>query len=108
MKPQNKYGNRKTATGDSAKERRRLAELKLMERAGAISDLKCQVKFELIPKQENSDGKCIERACSYIADFTYYQCGAFVVEDVKGFRTPEYIIKRKLMLYRYGIVIKET
>ena len=45
--------------------------------------------------------KCIERAVTYIADFTYYEHGKKVVEDVKGMRTKDYIIKRKLLRWRY-------
>jgi hypothetical protein len=65
------------------------------------------VKFELIPSQRY-DGKVIERPCHYIADFTYMENGNLVVEDTKGFRTKDYIIKRKLMLYLCGIRIKEV
>ena len=104
--PQNKYRNEKiTADGitfDSKKEYYRYCELKLMERAGQVIDIRRQVKFELIPKQEG------ERAVNYIADFVYKDGSGEVVEDTKGIRTPEYIIKRKLMLYRYGIKIKEV
>ena len=71
---------------------------KLMQRAGVISDLQMQVSFELIPSQK-VDGKVVERAVNYIADFVYQQNGQKVVEDTKGMRTKDYIIKRKLMLY---------
>ena len=105
-----KYGNRKTTWNgveyDSAKEARRAAELRLMQRAGIISDLREQVKFELIPAQRR-DGKT-ERPVNYIADFVYTENGETVVEDVKGMRTKEYIIKRKLMLWEFGIVVKEV
>ena len=101
-----KYHNIKTKNGDSKKEARRKAELELMQRAGLISDLRCQVPFELIPLQK-IDGKCAERACKYVADFVYTKDGKTVVEDVKGFRTKDYIIKRKLMLWRFDIKIKE-
>ena len=101
-----KYKNRKTVvngeTLDSRREAFRYAELLLMEQAGAIKDLRRQVKYELIPKQEG------ERACFYVADFVYEEEGKTVVEDCKGFRTDVYKLKRKLMLYRYGIRIKET
>ncbi|MGM9680364.1 MAG: DUF1064 domain-containing protein [Eubacteriales bacterium] len=83
---------------DSLAEYRRWKELNLLLRAGLISDLRRQVRYELIPKQ----GK--ERTVYYIADFVYAENGETVVEDVKGVRTKEYIIKRKLMLYRYGIL----
>lgn len=118
-----KYHNKKITvdglTFDSKKEYQRWIELCLLEKAGEISDLERQVKFILIPSQREPDqinsrgtlkkGKVIERECSYKADFTYKDKeGNLVVEDAKGMRTKEYIIKRKLMLFRYGIVIKEV
>jgi hypothetical protein len=105
----NKYGAKKIidpATGyvfDSKKEFIRWCELRILERSGNISDLKRQVKYELIPKQAG------ERACMYVADFVYINSdGNTVVEDTKGVRTDAYRIKRKLMLWRHGIRIKET
>lgn len=107
----NKYHNRKVTrdgeTFDSVKEYRRFCELRLLERAGAVTDLRRQVKFELIPTQR-IDGKVVERACSYVADFTYMENGQQVVEDAKGMRTQEYRLKRKLMLWVHGIRIRET
>jgi len=50
----------------------------------------------------------VERACTYVADFSYTENGRRVVEDTKGMKTRDYIIKRKLMLYVHGIRIKET
>ena len=102
-----KYKNRRLTAPDGQKfdsvaEYHRWGCLRLMERAGAIKDLKRQVKYELIPKQEG------ERACSYVADFTYYENGKLVVEDCKGFRTDAYKIKKKLMLWVHKIKIKET
>ena len=102
-----KYGNVKTVTTDgikhdSIKEANRWCELKLLERAGVIQDLQRQVKYELFPKQEG------ERAVYYIADFVYTENGKKVVEDVKGMRTKEYKLKKKMMLYFHGIRIKET
>lgn len=106
-----KYGNRKVIRDgiefDSIKECQRYCELKLMQRAGLISDLQMQVSFELIPSQR-VDGKVVERAVNYIADFVYKQDGLKVVEDTKGYKTPEYIIKRKLMLWVHGIRIREV
>ena len=93
-------------TFDSQKEYRRFRELSLLERAGKITELQRQVKFELIPSQR-IDGKVVERACSYVADFVYMENGKKVVEDTKGFKTKDYIIKRKLLLKEYGIQIKE-
>lgn len=108
-----KYNNKKiTVDGqifDSKKEAKRYKELRLLEKAGAIKDLRTQVKFKLIPAQrDEATGKVIERECSYKADFVYEEDGKTVVEDVKGFRTKEYVIKRKLMLWRYGIRIREV
>lgn len=106
-----KYHNRKVTrdgeTFDSVKEYRRFCELRLLERAGAVTDLRRQVKFELIPAQR-IDGKVVERACSYVADFVYMENGQQVVEDAKGMRTQEYRLKRKLMLWVHGIRIRET
>lgn len=111
-----KYGSKKVkkdgAVFDSIKEYTRWRELKLLERAGKIWDLKRQVPFTLIPAQKEG-GMVVERACKYIADFTYMESGAdglseLVVEDTKGFKTPEYIIKRKLMLKEFGIRIREV
>ncbi len=87
---------------DSKREAHRYYELLLLEKAGEISDLKLQVPYELIPKQKG------ERACIYKADFVYRQNGETIIEDVKGVRTDAYKIKRKLMLWRYGIRIREV
>lgn len=105
----------------SMKEARRWRELKLMESAGMIHGLTRQKKYVLIPAQREPDtvgkrggkikGKLIEREVSYIADFMYYdKDGNAVVEDVKSpaTKTKEYIIKRKLLLFKYGIKIQEV
>lgn len=118
----NKYRNQKNEVDgivfDSKKEAKRFQELRLLEKAGAIQNLKTQVEFELIPAQRGPDtigkrggvkkGKLIERKCSYRADFVYQENGKTVVEDTKGMRTKDYIIKRKLLLYVHGIRIKEV
>jgi hypothetical protein len=103
---------------DSKKEARRYYELLTLERAGVISDLQRQVKYVLIPAQREPDiigprggrrpGKLLERECAYIADFVYLEGGKTVVEDAKGMRTEVYKIKKKLMLERYGIRIREV
>lgn len=128
----NKYNNKKTYTADgnlhdSQREAVRWAELLLLQRAGKIRELERQVSFELIPahfeevytgefyKRGTHAGEpkkkriCIEKSVTYIADFVYIDCdtGEKVIEDAKGERTKEYIIKRKLMLYLKGIKIKE-
>lgn len=103
-----KYGNVKTGGYDSRKEAKRGGELDLLETLGEITDLKKQVRFEVIPKQVDAAGKCIERAMHYVADFTFIdKDGVFHCIDVKGFRTPEYKIKRKLLLYLHKIRIEE-
>ena len=106
-----KYANEKAVAGglqfESRKEARRYQELRLLERAGEIQNLQRQVKFELLPSQRYN-GKVIERPVNYIADFTYTENGKLVVEDTKGFRTKEYMLKRKMMLYLCGIRIREV
>ena len=80
-----------------------------------------QVKFELIPAQYEEyerygkngqrlkDGRrLLEMECSYIADFVYEEGGNQIVEDTKGMKTKDYIIKRKLMLHKHGIRIREV
>lgn len=86
----------------SKHEAERYAELKSLERFGIITDLRTQIKFELIPKGEN------QRACNYYADFVYYQNGVQIVEDTKGYRTDVYKLKKKLMYQVWKIKIKET
>ncbi|MCD8190699.1 MAG: DUF1064 domain-containing protein [Clostridiales bacterium] len=107
-----KYHSRKTTTEegtfDSKKEYRRWQELKLLERGGAIHDLRRQVPFTLVPSQRGGDGKVVERPVKYVADFVYIKDGRTIVEDTKGVKTPDYIIKRKLMLLMHGIRIFET
>lgn len=107
MKYHNKKITKDGETYDSIKEYRRWCELKLMERAGVITDLKRQVKFELIPSQK-VDGKVVERPVTYVADFVYWKDHQFMVEDTKGFKTKDYILKRKMMLWIHGIRIQEV
>ena len=125
----NKYGNKKVIvngiTFDSKREARRYGELLFLEKCGAISDLKRQVTYELVPTQKEKstkvykkgrkkgqpiEGKVIEKAVTYIADFVYTDTatGKTVVEDSKGMRTRDYIIKRKLMLFIHDIKIHEV
>jgi hypothetical protein len=101
----NKYGSRRTTvdgvTFDSAKEARRFGELVMMQKAGHISGLRRQVPFDLVVNGH--------KVATYRADFCYVDAsGLDVVEDVKGFRTPVYRLKRKLMLACWGIDIKEV
>lgn len=107
-----KYHSRKITidglTFDSMREAKRYRELALLQRAGEISDLRTQVKYTLIPAQKKPSGGT-ERAITYTADFVYEdKDGKEVVEDSKGMRTQQYIIRRKLMLYVHGIEVKEV
>ena len=118
----NKYHNHKFHGFDSIKEAKRYSELCLLQKADKISGLDRQVRFELIPAQYDTirnysktgkrlkdKQKCVERAVEYIADFVYTDTdGCEIVEDTKGKRTKEYIIKRKLMRYLKGITIQEV
>lgn len=109
MKRPSKFGNVKTIVDGvsfmSAKEGRRFSELKLLERAGEISNLKLQPRYPLIV-----NGKKI---CTYVADFSFDErkgegVWAPVVEDAKGFRTREYINKAKLFEAIFGFPVREV
>lgn len=119
-----KYRNNKVvfedgSTFDSMKEYGRYLDLLAMEKAGEIKDLRRQVKYILIPAQREPDtvgkrggikkGKLLEREVAYFADFVYINIvsGEEIVEDTKGIRTTEYILKRKMMLYFHHIRIHE-
>ena len=109
----NKYRNKKVKvdgnTFDSQREARRYKELKLMERAGVIKDLELQPKFELIPTIR-TDRETLYKV-SYYADFRYTdtKTGGVVVEDVKGYKTKTYILKKKMLLHKYqGIDFREV
>ena len=129
----NKFGARKVTDPvthevfDSQKEYKQWCVLRLLERAGKISDLQRQVKFELIPTQRKESrevykagpqkglpkpGELIEKPCTYIADFVYIQNGKKIVEDTKGYKKGAaydlFVIKRKLMLYIHGIKVREV
>ena len=120
-----KYRNKKTVVDgivfDSRKEALRYGELSMLQRAGVISDLEIQKEYELIPAQYETfprygkngnrlkDGKrCIEKPVKYKADFVYKENGSVIVEDAKGVKTKDYIIKRKLMLYVHNVRIREV
>lgn len=106
---QNKYHAKKTKIGDRVFDSRHEAEcyaaLKRREDNGEIQDLQCQVRFELIPLQR-INGKTL-RSATYIADFTYTENGEKVVADAKGVKTDVYQLKKKLMVQKYGILVKE-
>ncbi len=102
----NKYHNKKITvdglTFDSKREATRWSELKLLQRAGEIYDLQRQVPYIVIPKKNK------QRETKYIADFRYMENGKEIVEDSKGFRTPEYMLKKKLMYTVHDIEVRET
>lgn len=108
----NKYHAKKTTVCgivfDSKREAARYVELRDLERAGAIRDLKRQVRYELIPAFD-AGGKHY-RPTSYVADFVYTDCetGGEVVEDCKGYRTDVYRLKAKLFAHKFGVAILET
>jgi len=105
---ENKYHNKRVTvdgiTFQSVKEASRWQELRMLERAGEITGLVRQQKIELIPKTK------LYRACYYVCDFIYFDKreNKTIYEDVKGVRTKEYLLKRKLLYWRHGIEIKET
>ena len=97
-----KYRNRPTNGYSSRKEANRAAELQALQRSGVISGLREQTEWILVPKQEG------ERAVKYRSDFDYRdEKGKLVVEDTKGFRTRDYVIKRKLMRFVHNIAVVE-
>lgn len=106
-----KYHARKTVvdgiTFDSKREAKRYQELKLLERKGIVSNIQRQVRVELVPPFD-CDGKHF-RGIYYVVDFVYTDSeGNEIWEDVKGMKTPVYLLKRKLVAYRYQKIIKET
>lgn len=110
MRAPSKYGNRRTVVDNisfaSAKEARRYAELKLLERAGEITDLRLQPRF---PLKVND-----ALVTTYVADFAYRHTfhGAImaqeIIEDAKGFRTDVFIIKSRLFAAIHGFQIREV
>ena len=102
----------------SGKEGERFIYLRELEKRGEISNLRRQVRFELLPaaykdvvKHLKTKDKVVRRLflnpVSYVADFVYEKDGQTVVEDTKGYKTPEYIIKKKMMYALKGIEIQE-
>lgn len=99
----NKYNAKREGKYASRREAKRAIDLQILEKAGVIYDLKEQIRFELIPKQDGELPLC------YVADFQYFdETGKLITEDCKGYRTEVYRIKRKLMLHVHGIKLLET
>lgn len=125
-KTKGKYKNKKVEYDgfgfDSTKEKDRYVFLKDAEKKGIITDLKRQVKFELIPSikekyvkqlktKEKECERTVQLAISYTCDFQYKKDGAIVVEDVKAspkFIDPTYILKEKIFRWKFGFSIKRV
>lgn len=106
-----KYHNKKTIVDgqlfDSKKEAQRWRELAILESCGVIEGLKRQTEYLLIPSQKGQTRT--ERPVKYVADFEYIDGnGEKIVEDAKGLRTRDYVLKRKLMLFIHGIEVREV
>lgn len=106
MQRRNKFHAIKTVvdgiTFDSKREAKRYQDLKLLQRAGEIQDLvvdKASLRYKL-----EVNGVLIGK---YTGDFGYTEKGVRILEDVKGVRTRDYILRKKLMKALYGIDIKE-
>lgn len=105
VKATSKYHSKKVIIDgikfDSKKEGDRYIQLKLLKNAGLIKDLELQKSFQLQPTFKKN-GKTY-RKISYIADFCYFDIhlGKYIVEDVKGFKTKEYALKKKMFEYVY-------
>ena len=106
FKKSSKFGAKKTMvdgiTFDSKWESERYGQLKAMERGGIVTDLKLQVKYDIVINDI--------KICKYIADFVYKEESPDgkireIVEDAKGFETPEFKLKKKLMKAVHGIDI---
>ena len=106
FKKSSKFGAKKTIvdgiTFDSKWESERYGQLKAMERGGIVTDLKLQVKYDIVINDI--------KICKYIADFVYKEESSDgkireIVEDAKGFETPEFKLKKKLMKAVHGIDI---
>jgi hypothetical protein len=101
----NKYSNKKVILDnikfDSKAEKNRYMELKILEKSGLIKELELQKEFELQPSFKKN-GKTY-RKITYKADFYYFDnhLNRYVVEDVKGYKTDVYKLKKKMFEYRY-------
>lgn len=121
VKKRSKYGNRKVVRDgikfDSEREAARFTELKVLRAMGRIRDLRLQVNFTLVEGYKTIEGKRI-KPMVYRADFVYERatepdCNGTVhwlreIEDVKGMKTKDYLLKKKLMQDKYGITIREV
>jgi hypothetical protein len=95
-------------TFDSKREANRWLMLTGAQARGEITDLRRQVNFDLTAIERNHPERGFQRVAFYVADFTYYEGGKFVVEDAKGMKTDVYKIKKRWVKAEYGIEIRET
>lgn len=121
VKKRSKYGNRKVVRDgikfDSEREAARFSELKVLRAMGKIRNLRLQANFTLVEGYTTIEGKRI-KPMVYRADFAYERatepdCNGAVywlreVEDVKGAKTKDYLLKKKLMQDKFGITIREV
>ncbi len=107
-----KYRNVPTTVGNekfhSKREADRYGDLQILERSGVIGELRRQVKYLLIPRQNDANGKCLFRAVTYTADFVYVEAGKTVVEDAKGYPNDRWPMKKALMFWVHGILVREV
>ncbi len=104
-----KYGNTPTDGYHSKREADRAKKLKLMQRAGEISELQEQVKYILIPRQNDVNGKCLFRAVTYTLDFRYMDSdGRWRHEDAKGYPNDRWPMKKALMYWVHGVIVEEV
>ena len=106
-----KYGNKKSVAADgtefdSRAEHRRWAHLCQLQAMDLISDLRCQVAYELVQSVKFLGANRAKPAIRYVADFVYMEKGVEVIEDVKGVLTPEFKLKRHLMKALLGLEVR--
>ena len=109
--PVAKYGNKKSVAADGTKfdsraEHRRWAHLRQLQAAGLISDLQCQVAFELVKSVKFHGANRAKPSIRYVADFVYMEKGVEIIEDVKGVLTTEFKLKRHLMKALLGLEVR--
>lgn len=126
VKKRQKYGNKKVEYNgikfDSKKEMQRYIVLKKAEDDGIISNLQLQIKYELIPSvketyiehlktKDKVKQKTLQLPITYTCDFFYVKDGVDVIEDVKAspkMLPKEFVLKEKLMFWKFGIRIKKV
>lgn len=100
-----KYHNRQHNGYASQREAETAANLHALAQAGVIRGLEEQVSYQLVPAQKGKLRN--EKGITYVADFVYYDKDGRHVVDSKGYKTRDYILKRKLMAYLLHIEVEE-